>query len=184
MSISEECIHEMDCKVMLQYETDELGIPLVIFNSVQQSTCKKCGEITHLIPFPDRLIAAAAIGRCKLPLKFSGDEIRFIRKAMNVASKDLAEILCVAPETFSRWENDKAPIAPASEKMLRIVAWLKLGASAPAIDFDPREIMDMPVKAIRGEADIAIMGFELVRFKNAAEKPTTEVYTEGAKEAA
>jgi DNA-binding transcriptional regulator YiaG len=183
MGISEACIHEMDSAVMPQYITNELGIPIVIFNSVYKNVCKNCGEESHLIQYPDRLIAAAAVGRCKMPLKLTGKEIKFVRKAMDMSSKELAEHLDVAAETFSRWENDKAPIAPMNEKMLRLSACIKLGSLAPAMDFKIQDILNMNIRAVRAPDEDVCMAFELVRFKEAKEKPTTEEYTEQAKAA-
>lgn len=184
MGRSEECLHEMESAVVAQYATSELGIPLIIHNSVVRNVCSKCGVETHAIPFPDRLIAAAAVGRCKIPFKLAGSEIRFVRKAMCMAAKDLSEVLSVTPETFSRWENDKAPISPSFEKMLRILAWVQLGKSAPAIDFDAQSILNMSIQAIRRPSDEEPMAFELVRFKVSVENPITQAYTEGQLKAA
>ena len=178
MGDSETCIHDMDSAVMAQYETRELGIPLLIFQSVHLKTCKRCGHTSHAIPYPDRLIAAAAVGRAKVPAKLTGNEIRFLRKALEMSSKDLSSALGVAAETFSRWENDKAPMNPSIEKMLRIFTGIKLGAMAPAVDFNPEEIINMAIKtAIGGQKEI-VQVFELIRFKKAPEKPTTDAYTD------
>src|SRR5580698_7252393 len=112
MGISETCIHVLDSKVMPQYKTREMGIPLVIHNSVIESTCRDCGDKSHSIPYPDRLVAPAAVVRASYALKLDGGEIRFLRKALSTSAKKMAETLGVASETYSRWENDKAPIGP------------------------------------------------------------------------
>jgi putative zinc finger/helix-turn-helix YgiT family protein len=178
MGDSETCIHDVDSTVMAQYETRELGIPLLISKSVHLRTCKHCGQSSHFIPYPDRLIAAAAVGRAKVSAKLTGNEIRFLRKALAISAKDLSNALGVAAETFSRWENDKAPMNPATEKMLRIYTGIKLGSLAPAVEFNPEEIINMSIKGIRGHHREIVLHFELVRFKNAPEKPTTDAYTE------
>lgn len=178
MGNSETCIHDVDSTVMAQYATRELGIPLLIVNSVQLKTCKICGQNSHFIPYPDRLIAAAAVGRAKVSAKLTGNEIRFLRKALELSAKDLSKALGVAAETFSRWENDKAPMSPAIEKMLRIFTGIKLSPLAPAVAFKPEEIINMAIKAVHGHYKEVTLKFELVRFKNAAETPTTDAYTE------
>lgn len=183
MGASEACLHDMETVPVAQYETKELGIPLVIHDSVRRSFCKKCGHETHSIPYPDRLIAAAAVSRCKIPLRLTGSEIRFVRKALSMSAKGLSDLIGVAAETFSRWENDKAPIGPSFEKMLRLLTWVKLEKKAPAIDFDAQEILSMPIMAIRRPNDQEPLAFELVWFK-AAENPTTQAYTEGQLKAA
>lgn len=181
MGSSETCTHEMESMPVPEYPTRELGVPIVIFNSVARNVCKHCGEVTHTIQHPERLVAAAAVGRCKIDDKLSGSEIRFLRKAMGMPSKALAESLNVTPETFSRWENDKAPISPGAEKMLRLSVCIRLGSSAPAIDFKPGEILDMSIKAIRTEE--VWMALELVRFK-ATDCGSTDAYTESQRKVA
>jgi len=65
------------------------------------------------------LIYAAAVSRVMNEQKLKGRDIRFLRKALDLPSKELADRLEVAQETMSRWENDKAPIGPENEKLLR-----------------------------------------------------------------
>jgi putative zinc finger/helix-turn-helix YgiT family protein len=178
MGISETCVHKMDGKPIAQHETRDLGIPLVIYNAVHAHTCQHCGLVTYSIPFPERLAAAAAVCRAKMPEKLSGNEIRFIRKALKLPAKDMSDVLQVAPETFSRWENDKAPINPTSEKLLRILAGLRLGPLAPAVGFRAEDIIDMSVKTVLGEGKEIVIALELVTFKNAAETPPTKEYTQ------
>jgi transcriptional regulator with XRE-family HTH domain len=168
----------MDSAVMAQYATKELGIPLLIHKSVHQKTCKHCGQVSHFIPYPDRLIAAAAISRAQIAVKLNGSEIRFLRKALNKSAKDLANDLGVVAETFSRWENDHAPMSPAIEKMLRIRVGVELAAQAPAIDFRADEVINMHIEAVRGDPEDVLMAFELIRFKNAVNQPTTDAYTQ------
>jgi len=182
MGISEACNHEMVSEVVPEFFTREMGIPLVVTNCVQFKRCAVCGEETHSIPFPERLIAAAAVSRVKISDKLSGNEIRFLRKALGASAKDFAESLEVAPETLSRWENDKAPMNPMVEKMLRITVGVRLGKQAPAIDFRAEDILSMSIKAIRELGAEITLSFKLVSFKT-AELPTTEAYDEQKKAA-
>jgi len=178
MGISEACTHEWDNAPIAQYETRELGVPLVIFNSVQKNTCRHCGEATQHIPFPERLIAAAAVARIRLPEKLSGAEIRFIRKALTWTAKDMSEHIQVAPETISRWENEKAAMGPGHEKMLRLLAGIHLREKAPAIGCKLDEIANMTIKSIRSDRSEIRMAFELIRFRISDQPTATVEYTE------
>jgi transcriptional regulator with XRE-family HTH domain len=40
----------------------------------------------------------------------TGEAFRFMRKVLGIPAIELAELLDVAPETVSRWENGKLPI--------------------------------------------------------------------------
>jgi DNA-binding transcriptional regulator YiaG len=57
-----------------------------------------------------RLEIAAACAVLSHAESINGDELKFARKAMGLRQPDLAALLDVAPETVSRWENDKDPI--------------------------------------------------------------------------
>lgn len=52
----------------------------------------------------------------------NGETFAFMRKVLGMKSGDLAATLGVAPETVSRWENDKTPVDKA--------AWLAVGTMA------------------------------------------------------
>ena len=173
MGISESCKHEMDCEVMPHFEFDQLGVPITILNSALKHTCGCCGQQTFDVQFPERLVAAAAVFRCKMPDRLLGQEIKFLRKSLEWTAAKLAERLNVAPETVSRWENDKAPMAPVSEQLFRVQVFSALKAKAPAIDMEVDEIVNMKIKAIRAP-EISRMTFALVLFKEVQKQPSEE----------
>ena len=76
----------------------------------------------------------------------------------------------VSPETLSRWENDKAPMSPSIEKLLRVFVGVRLSQKAPAIEFDSADVIKMNLRAVRPEYDV-IVGLELVKFKSVQDKP-------------
>ena len=55
-----------------------------------------------MIPDVEGLIAAAAVTRVKNPLKLNGEEIRFLRRALDCKAKDLAVVLV----TNTLWRGD------------------------------------------------------------------------------
>lgn len=166
---------------MPEYSTKDFGIPLVLINAVDQEYCEQCNEALDFnIPNTEGLIAAAAIYRVKLPQKLTGDEIRFVRKALKLSAKKLAEVLSASAETVSRWENDKLAMGPSAEKLFRILAGLSLADRAPAISFDSQEIIDMKINAVRDPEHEIELSLELVRFKKPEIKEPTEAYSEAA----
>lgn len=71
--------------------------------------CERCGE--EVVEFGvlgmfDLAIAADLARRGPT----SAEAFRFMRKAIALPGKELADLLAVTPETVSRWENDKLPV--------------------------------------------------------------------------
>lgn len=71
--------------------------------------CEGCGE-TYLdlgtLGTFEKLVAAKLV---ELGAR-SGAALRFMRKAIGMRAVDLADLLDVAPETLSRWENDQREV--------------------------------------------------------------------------
>jgi hypothetical protein len=100
-------------EILPEYRDDGLvGLPnVVILNAARQFVCVECGEDNGIsVPDIDGLEAAVAVTRVMTPVKLRGSELRFLRRALGLKAKELAERLEVADETISRWENDKSPI--------------------------------------------------------------------------
>ena len=100
-----------------------------------------------------------------VPLKLSGKEIRFLRKAADWTAKQLAEIIGVTPESVSRWENGKEVVGPTSEKLLRIMTVMHLTERAPAIDRDLDELLNMRIQSVRSSEDLPPLAFGRVMVK-------------------
>jgi transcriptional regulator with XRE-family HTH domain len=114
-----------------EYVDDLMGAPfqVAVEHAVVQERCKKCGAVLgNDIPDLRGLIAAVAMTRALDPEKLSGDEIRFLRKAVGWKAKDVAEILQVTPEHVSRCEAGKSPLSEGLEKYLRHYACEKIKA--------------------------------------------------------
>ena len=135
---------------ILDYHIEDLlGVRVGIVGCVEMVSCKQCGEEVITIPDTNGLIAAAAVARTMIPTRLNGAEMRFLRKAIALPAKDLAEMLQMRPETVSRWENGKEPIGVAQEKILRVLVGKALKGEqdkAPAIHFDDRAILKSALK--------------------------------------
>jgi DNA-binding transcriptional regulator YiaG len=136
-------------RVLPEFRTDALGLPNVtLIGIAQELYCRDCGESLGVsYPNLEGILAALALGRAQTPQKFGGEEIRFIRKALKWTTRELAGRLGVREETVSRWEHDREPIGPGSEKLLRLIAVELLAEKAPALKPDRRRILiDMQIK--------------------------------------
>jgi transcriptional regulator with XRE-family HTH domain len=109
------------------YHAKSLGTPFSVFltNGVQtkfdHTTGKWVTEITNL----PGLIAAVVRTRVMHPRKLSSAELRFIREALCVKSKDIAKDIQVTPSHYSRYENGQKTMSPATEMVYRANAYLR-----------------------------------------------------------
>lgn len=176
-----ECKHcESDVlppSVLPTYETDQFGIKLILLNTAIEEKCGKCNEVTISFPHLKGLFAAVAISRIKVPLKLNGQEIRFLRKALGMSAKKLAESLEITVETVSRWENNKAPIGPSYEKLLRLWVGTGLQDRAPLIPFAASEILNMQMEPNLQNQQIELT---LALVKAKIENKIEEAYSEAA----
>ena len=113
-----------------------------LIDVVHELVCKKCKTVLRTdIPDMPGLIAAVCVTRAKEALKLNGQEIRFLRKAIGVNAKELAQDLNVSEETVSRWENGHLVIGGSVERILRWKVCKALEEKAPAIEWDDDEIL-------------------------------------------
>lgn len=97
---------------------------LVVSVTVPAESCDACGE--SLIADADFARAENAVTRTLVAAgSVHPEALRWLRKAADLRSMDLAELLGVAPETVSRWEHGTRKIDRAA---LALVASLALDA--------------------------------------------------------
>lgn len=162
----ESCGAPLISKTIGTYQDELLGIEKVLLlNSVENLACPHCPGVSYnLVPDIPGLIAAAAVARITISGKLTGKDIRFLRKAISLTSKELANRLGVTEEAVSRWENDKQPIGPASEKLLRLFVGFQLRDKAPGVDFDESKIASMTISSLNHTQPV-IMAFERIAMK-------------------
>jgi DNA-binding transcriptional regulator YiaG len=163
------------------YIYNGFGFPVLLTNAATVTTCETCGESEYTVPNMPGLMAAVALQRVMLPYKFAAADVRFVRKAIgnHVSSAQLAKLIAVTPETFSRWENDKLPISLTTEKLLRIVVGIMLKDKAPAMamEFDVEKIANLQINAAWNPNDrIEEMAFDLVRVRRPENKKSEDGY--------
>jgi hypothetical protein len=98
-----------DFERMTQELRQEIAGHSYIMNAVDVPKCAQCGE-TYLpgclLGSFELLIAWHLVSHGV----FSGDVLRFTRKALGLRAVDLASLLGVTAEHFSKWENDQLPL--------------------------------------------------------------------------
>lgn len=100
---------------------EECGLKHVTLVGVEVSRCVACGNYEVAIPRVEELHRLLAKVLIEKRTRFTGDEVRFLRKNLGWSGTDFARHMGVAEETVSRWENDAAPIGPQADRLLRLL---------------------------------------------------------------
>ncbi len=112
-----------------------LGTPFKVFlaNGVVEKVDEKTGKVMTEITDLPGLIACILQARVLHPRKLSGDDLKFIRVALRLRSAEVAEILDVSPEHYSRCETGTKTFSTSSEKFYRMRVFLQASCKDKAV---------------------------------------------------
>ena len=99
----------------------ESGLPNVVLSGVQVRRCPACGAHELVLPRVTDLHRTIAFALVRKPARLTGAEVRYLRKYLGWSGVDFARHIGVDPSTVSNWENDKDPIGPSSDRLLRLM---------------------------------------------------------------
>jgi DNA-binding transcriptional regulator YiaG len=136
------------------------GLKVELINSVYVFTCTDWSEQEVEIPAFENLVLTAAIVRALTPVKLTGQDLKFFRRALDMKQADFAAAMDITIETLSRWENAARGIAISSEKLMRHNVCALLHSKVP-FHFDPAVLVRMKLV----EAQVPVLKFELTKFK-------------------
>jgi len=151
---------ERNGTVIESYADRAMGIPVVLKNSARRTELD--GEIGIVVPDLKGLEAAMAVARATIDHKLNGQEIKFLRKALELKAVDLAEHLDVTPETLSRWENGREAISTNAERHLRLRVVRAHREKAPGVPATLDNVLDMKFLSVRVVSEPTMMTFEHV----------------------
>jgi putative transcriptional regulator len=99
----------------------ESGLPNVVLVDVEVRRCSECGHHEVALPRVTELMRTIAHAVILKRARLSGVEVRFLRKYLGWSGADFARHVGVDPSTVSNWENDREPIGPSSDRLLRLM---------------------------------------------------------------
>jgi len=103
------------------YRYVESGLPNVVLIGVEVRRCPECGHHELVLPRVVELHRSIAHAVIRKPARLSGSEVRFLRKHLGWSGGDFAAHIGVDRSTVSSWENDRDPIGPTSDRLLRLM---------------------------------------------------------------
>jgi putative zinc finger/helix-turn-helix YgiT family protein len=99
---------------------------------IQVRRCPGCGNYEVSIPRIEQLHRLIARLLIEKMTRFTGAEMRFLRKSLGLSSGDFARRMGVTVETVSRWEQNAVPVGPQADRLVRLlVAQGKLAMRYP-----------------------------------------------------
>src|SRR5262245_24603995 len=103
------------------YRYTESGLPNVVLVGVTIRRCPNCGAQMLVLPRIEELHESLAFAVAAHRGRLSGAEIRYLRKYLGWDQESFARVMGVTTTSVSRWENEKEPIGPTSERLLRLL---------------------------------------------------------------
>lgn len=122
--MSKKCRNCKKAEVLGKKETylyAESGLPNVVLVGVEVRRCPSCGHHEVVLPRVTELHRTIAHAVIHKRSRLSGAEVRYLRKYLGWSGADFARHVGVDPSTVSNWENDKDPIGPSSDRLLRMM---------------------------------------------------------------
>ena len=131
-----------------RYELKSLGAPfrVTLIDSVGLSVDPDTGNEVVTIPDLAGLISAVVRKRVTCPRKLSGEELRFLRKALAVKAKSIAKFLEVSAEHYSRCEAGEKVLTSSNERMFRLFAFIATDYTDPQDFLERLDDEDEPKK--------------------------------------
>lgn len=100
---------------------DASGLPGVTLMNLEVRRCEACGDYAIVIPRILELHRLMAETVIRKPAPLTPAEIRFLRKHIGWSAVDFAKRMGTTPESVSRWENGKLPMAASADRLLRLM---------------------------------------------------------------
>jgi YgiT-type zinc finger domain-containing protein len=108
--------------VRTNYLFKESGLSNVILKGIETLQCGRCGNTDPVIPRPNEVMRQLVLAVVEKPYALTGQEIRFLRKHLEMNGSTFASHIGVDRSVLSRWENDREKIGTQSDRLIRTVA--------------------------------------------------------------
>lgn len=103
------------------YEFKESGLPVVL-RGIQLIRCATCGNVDPVIHKVNQLMRRLALAVVNKPDRLRGEDVRFLRKFLQMPGEQFSEYIRVHPSTLSKWEHNEDPIGEQSDRLIRLIA--------------------------------------------------------------
>ena len=103
------------------YQFKESGLDNVVLRDIELVRCSKCGNEEPIIRGLDEVLRTIAFALVSKPYRLAGEEVRYLRKYVEMSSDQFARLLHVDRTTLSKWENNDDPVGTQSDLAIRML---------------------------------------------------------------
>ncbi|MEO0248492.1 MAG: type II TA system antitoxin MqsA family protein [candidate division WOR-3 bacterium] len=103
------------------YRYEESGLSHVVLKNIEIYHCPKCGQTMPRIKQIKKLHKAITEQLVGKQARLAGEELRFLRKEMQLKAIDLARLMGVHKVTVSKWETGQYPVPAAVDRVIRLL---------------------------------------------------------------
>jgi putative zinc finger/helix-turn-helix YgiT family protein len=103
------------------YRYIESGLSNVILQGVEVADCPKCGTSDVLIRRVAKIQRAIAQALANSPARLTGEQLRFLRKHLELSGDELGKYLHTDKTKISKWECGEDQIGPATDRLIRLL---------------------------------------------------------------
>jgi DNA-binding transcriptional regulator YiaG len=141
-----------------------IGTPFKVFlsNGVEEKLNDVTRRVATEIADLPGLIASILKARVLHPRKLSGDDLKYIRSALRMRSAEVAVVLEVSPEHYSRCETGVKTLSSTSEKFFRMYVYLQASYKNLAVQEELSKMKKENLQCTPEEAQAAVQAFQRV----------------------
>jgi putative zinc finger/helix-turn-helix YgiT family protein len=103
------------------YAFKESGLSNLTLEGIDIIHCEGCKSSTPIIPRVNDLMSTIAVALIMKPSRLRGEEIRFLRKYLQMTQAEFSTVLDVDKTSVSKWENDEDKVGAQSDRLVRMV---------------------------------------------------------------
>lgn len=129
------------------YRYIECGLQNVTLKNLSVYVCDECGAEVPEIPSVGCLHRRIALDLLTKRVLLCGEEIKFLRKMARMTGAQLAQLMGVTSGQVSKWENNKRPIGPSSDRVLRLICYT--GVLERLLKIEPGMKVEMAKAALK-----------------------------------
>src|SRR5215469_3545904 len=107
--------------VKSNYQFEESGLSNVVLCGIELVRCEHCGNEEPIIRGMEEVVRTIALAVVSKPYRLAGEEIRYLRKYVEMTSDQFSRLLHVDRSTLSKWENNEDPVGAQSDLAIRML---------------------------------------------------------------
>ena len=103
------------------YRFLESGLDNVVLRDIELVRCEGCDFEEPIIRGLDEVLRTITLALVSKPYRLAGEEIRYLRKYVEMSPDQFSRLLHIDRTTLSKWENNDDPVGAQSDLAIRML---------------------------------------------------------------